>query len=715
MSEGMSTNKGKTPFQQILRLRKNCWRLDEASRISVIIDAASYFAAFAEACRAARRQILILGWDFDRRERLHRDDTERDLPDRLGVFLGALVKQRRGLNVYLLSWDFNIIYATERELLPALRLRLQAPPRFHFRLDGSHPKGASHHQKIVVVDDRIAFVGGIDLSRWRWDTSEHKPNDPRRTDPNNGPYPPFHDMMMLVEGEVAARLGDLARERWRRAHGWRIKPVPAMETSPWPQSIKPQAQVQPVAIARTEPTYRGRSAVQEVKQLYLDTIASAQRFIYMENQYFTARCLEESLSERLADPDGPEVILVLPKQTGGWLEQVTMDVLRSRVVGRMQLADRYDRLRIYYPHQPGLREDEYISVHSKLMITDDHFLRIGSSNASNRSMGLDTECDLALETEEQDSAVQKFIRGVRHRLLTEHLDCTPDQIAEAESREESLIAVIESLQHDGRSLRPLDCTVPENIDNMIPDSGLIDPPEPFSPDYFVSEYVPEEPRPGGRRRLLVFLVLIISLLGLAAAWRWTPLNEWLSPERLGRTIHSFASPEIRALIAVSGFLLASLLMVPLTLLAVIAGIVFQGWEAFAYVLAAAMGSSALGFFGGHLLTRDAIERLSGSRLNQLSKRLAERGTVAVALLRLVPIAPFAVFNLVAGASHLGFRQFMVGSLLGLAPGLGAITLFSGTLWGAIIAPSWTAIALAAGMGGALALLAWQVKRWLRSG
>ena len=102
------------------------------------------------------------------------------------------------------------------KLLPALKLRMQAPPRFHFRLDGMHPKGASHHQKMVVVDDAVAFVGGIDLSRWRWDTPSHQPDDPRRIDPDGRPYPPFHDMMMMVEGEVAERLGELARERWRR-------------------------------------------------------------------------------------------------------------------------------------------------------------------------------------------------------------------------------------------------------------------------------------------------------------------------------------------------------------------------------------------------------------------------------------------------------------------------------------------------------------------
>jgi phosphatidylserine/phosphatidylglycerophosphate/cardiolipin synthase-like enzyme len=105
------------------------------SRFNALIDAADYFAAFAGACRAAERQILILGWDFDRRERLHRADQASELPDELGAFLIELVKRKPRLNIYLLSWDFNMICAAERELLPARHMRLQAPPRFHFRLD----------------------------------------------------------------------------------------------------------------------------------------------------------------------------------------------------------------------------------------------------------------------------------------------------------------------------------------------------------------------------------------------------------------------------------------------------------------------------------------------------------------------------------------------------------------------------------------------------
>jgi uncharacterized membrane protein YdjX (TVP38/TMEM64 family) len=214
---------------------------------------------------------------------------------------------------------------------------------------------------------------------------------------------------------------------------------------------------------------------------------------------------------------------------------------------------------------------------------------------------------------------------------------------------------------------------------------------------------------------MLFLALVLMLLALAAVWRWTPLQSLLTPERIGEFLDSISSHEGRAAIAIGGFIVASLAMVPVTLLAVICGVVFDGWQAFLYVLAGAMGASAIGFMGGRLLGRSAIERVSGSRIAHLSRRLAKRGTVAVAILRLVPIAPFTVFNLVAGSSHLGARQFLVGSLIGLAPGLGAITLFSNSLWSALKAPSLANVAIAIAVAAVLLVLAWLAKRWLRSG
>jgi uncharacterized membrane protein YdjX (TVP38/TMEM64 family) len=213
---------------------------------------------------------------------------------------------------------------------------------------------------------------------------------------------------------------------------------------------------------------------------------------------------------------------------------------------------------------------------------------------------------------------------------------------------------------------------------------------------------------------MLFVAVVLVLFGLAATWRWGPLQSILSPEQIRQYLTSISSIEGRAVVAIGGFIIASLLMVPVTLLAIIGGLVFGGWQAFVFVMTGAMAASAIGFLGGRFLGKGVIERISGSNIEKLSKRLGERGTVAVALLRLVPVAPFAVFNLVAGSSHLGARQFLVGSLLGLMPGLGAITLFSSSLWDAIRAPSWSSMAIVIGLGAALVGAAWLVKRWLRT-
>ena len=390
-----------------------------------------------------------------------------------------------------------------------------------------------------------------------------------------------------------------------------------------------------------------------------------------------------------------------------------MDVIRGRMLRCLSAADAHERLRVYYPYQPGLGND-CISVHAKLLIIDDRLLRIGSSNTSNRSMGMDTECDLAIEATEGEDRISQYIKDLHARLLAEHLDHDVDKVKEAMTEQNGLIAGIESLQTEGRSLRQLEWEVDEEVDQLVPDDAVIDPSEPFSPDYFVAEFVPESGRSKGRRRLWLFACLVVALLALAAAWRWTPLATLLSPERIGAYLEGIASTEMRVAVAIGGFVIASLVMVPLTLLAVIGGIVFDGWVAFASVLAGALTASAIGFLGGRILGRDLIERISGGKIDQLSKRLAKRGTVAVAALRLIPVAPFAVFNLVAGISRLGTRQFLVGSLLGLTPGLAAITLFSDSLWQALTSPSLVNISVAIGIGIGLAAVAWVAKRWLRT-
>ena len=205
--------------KRIIYEGRNCWREVKAGRAAFLIDAESYFTALSSTLQKAERDIIIIAWDLDSRLQLLRDGMKSDMPSKLRDFLNALVANRPGLHIHILEWDFSVIYALEREPFPLIKMEWQSHKRLHFRLDGRHPVGASHHQKIVTVDDAVAFVGGIDLSRGRWDTSDHAVDDPRRRDPSGKAYPPFHDVQMVVDGEAAAVVGELARERWRRATG----------------------------------------------------------------------------------------------------------------------------------------------------------------------------------------------------------------------------------------------------------------------------------------------------------------------------------------------------------------------------------------------------------------------------------------------------------------------------------------------------------------
>jgi len=163
-----------------------------------------------------------------------------------------------------------------------LKLGWSAHRKMHFHRDGQHPVAASHHQKIVVVDDALTFVGGIDLAIRRWDTPEHSAVDRRRVDPRGRPYPPIHDIQMAVDGEAAAALGELARERWRRATGRHIGTVHQPGSDPWPCFLSPDLENVGVAISRTQPAYNGNPAIREVEALYLDAIAAPQHSIYIE-------------------------------------------------------------------------------------------------------------------------------------------------------------------------------------------------------------------------------------------------------------------------------------------------------------------------------------------------------------------------------------------------------------------------------------------------
>ena len=695
----------------ILNPGENCWRVEHADRLSLLVDGADYFHAFREAARNAQRSVLIIGWDVDGRFELERDGTSDGLPTNLRDFLDSLASRNKDLHIHVLDWDFAMIYASDREWLPSYKMDWTSHRRLHFRLDKQHPVGASHHQKIVVIDDRVAFAGGLDFALGRWDTSEHRPDDPRRRDIDSTIPQPYHDVQLMVSGPVAKALGELARERWHTATGQRLSaPQPAEDSDPWPEGVRVDLVGASVGIARTYPEYEDRQAIREVQQLLIDAIAAARNTIYIENQYFTAHSVGDALAARLAEDDGPEVVVILPQRTVGWLSQNTMDVLRERLIKRLNAADRHDRLRVYYPHVPGL-DTQCINVHAKVIVIDDVLLRVGSANFNNRSMGLDTECDLAIEAG-SEARVREAVVAWRNRLLAEHLDVTATAVGKALAEQGSIIRAIDTLSHSGRTLKPFEFCVTEEVDALVPEAQISDPEAPIDADQLARQLVADDEKQPARRSLIALASVLIVALLIAATWRWTPLSEWIDLkagiDRLGSLRGTWTAPLVVTVI----YIVAGLMIFPVTLLIVATGVAFGATYGFAYALLGAELSALVTYAIGQYLGHDAVRSLSNRWVSRVSRRLAQQGLLAIITLRVVPVAPFSVINLVAGASHIRFRDFALGTLLGMAPGILALTVFSDQVVAAIAAPETVRLASLLLLAVVIGAGTWWLSRWL---
>ncbi|EXJ14579.1 Phospholipase D/Transphosphatidylase [Imhoffiella purpurea] len=711
-------------FDSLLEPGRNCWRLERAERLSVLVDGEAYFDVVRQAMIQARRRIAIAGWDLHSQVRLIRDGTDDGHPVRLGELLCHLLDRNPDLEVCVLLWDYAPIYALERESLLLGDHPWGEHPRMRFVKDASHPPLASQHQKLVAIDGRIAFCGGFDLSQWRWDTNAHPPADARRVDPDGEPYQPFHDLQMLVDGPAATAIMDLFQDRWRWATGEVLEAVAPSpeEPDPWPRDVAPMLTDTRVGIARTLPAYEDRPESREVERLYLDMIDRARDFIYIENQYLTSRSLVRALCRSLQRRKGPQLVVILPQRTGAWIEQHTMDVLRARMLERMRRADRHDRLAVYYPDVQGL-DDGCLMVHAKLMIADDAVLRIGSSNLSNRSMGLDSECDLCVVAEDPEEV--GVIRALRQRLLGIFLSVEPERLdrAERQARErgEGLLQAIERLREQPSApdaeppirLSKLDGEVDPEWNRQLPDERILDPDRPIDGDLVTQVVVGGEAQARHARWRLVFGTLLVTLfVALAAAWRWTGLGDWLTPESLASLVQGLSHAYWGPPVAVAAFVLAAVLAVPVTLLILASVLVFGSVTGAVVALAGATLSAYVSYGIGSYLGRPAVERMSGGGLGRLSRRLARYGVLTVVTVRIVPVAPFVVINLFAGASHLRLRDFMIGTAIGMTPAILAMAIFAEGLMSLIGKADLRAVALVFVGVLAIAGLTWYGRRML---
>ena len=663
-------------MSSLLKKNRNCWRIENADRLSFLIDGADYFAVLREAMKSAQHTIYIIGWDINSKLELVRGEVDDGYPKALGELLNTLTDKKQNLNIYILNWDFAMIYAAGREWLPIYQLDWKTHSRIHFCLDGSLPSGASQHQKSVIIDDTLAFIGGLDLTMGRWDTSDHIPDNPKRDCVDNKIAMPFHDVQVMLEGNAATALAELFRERWQLATEKKLQPVNSTKTSGlWPNEVSPDLSNLTVGLARTRCAYKQLAEVCEIRNFYLDAISTARNFIYIENQYFTVPSIAEALQGCLEKEQGPEIVIVQPRETDGWLSQITMDVLRVRLIKQLQEHDKYNRLKVYYPDGPGLTELP-INVHAKVMIVDDRLVTVGSANLNNRSMGLDNECNIIIDAKSDETLVQN-IAAFHHRLLSEHLSCTPQHIQEALRQTNSLIACIEKLTDTkNRFLNVLPLDLSQEIDRIIPDTDVADPEKPLEPELFLNRILPDVPEKPIKSNIINWLLIVGVITALVAVWQWTPLGRWIELPS-----ESYTLTEIRAIPAlpiwiVVGFVLAGFARAPISLLVIATVSICGLLQGFIYSLIGGLLSAFIFYTMGKKLHRETIRKLTGSRLNSINKKLVQHGIISIVAIRIIPVAPFTLINLVAGASHFHFRDFIAGTTIGMLPGILAVSFLT---------------------------------------
>jgi uncharacterized membrane protein YdjX (TVP38/TMEM64 family) len=497
----------------------------------------------------------------------------------------------------------------------------------------------------------------------------------------------------MVAGPVAASLGELARDRWRALGEERLPPVRPSSEELWPSDVAPDLTDVDVAIARTVPGSDAQPAVRECETLFLDSIAAARQSIYVESQYFTNEALAAALAARLREPKGPEVVVVSPAECHGWLEQTTMGAFRYNVFRQLIAADTHERLRLVYP---AASHSQHVPtfVHSKVMIVDDALVRIGSANFSRRSMGVDTECDLAVDAAGH-TETRAGVRAIRDRLLAEHLGLTADEVAKGIDRSGSMRAFIDSRQRAERTLARIEIP-PEEQEPPSEAARLIaDPEEPMAFGSTVEELVPPADATNGLRPLpfpaIPLVVFAIALASVSSAVVWRPefrtVQEWLAAAPAVTSITWTAA----GIIAVAG-----LMFVPLELMAVAAGLILDGPRGAGAAMLGALAGAALGYVMGRQIGPARLQRWMSRRSYRSARQLGARGVIGVLVLRLASVATSGSIHLLCGAGRVPFSTFMSGTLLAFVPAIAALAGLGALLRQTLLVPTTSNVVLTIG-------------------
>jgi phosphatidylserine/phosphatidylglycerophosphate/cardiolipin synthase-like enzyme len=410
----------------------------------VLVDGRDFYRAFYDAACQAQHSILMAGWQFSCNTQLVRgEDAEHcSYPRTLLELLSHLCEERPDLHVYMLPWDSSPVFTFEREPLQRLRLWLKGHRRIRWKMDNMHPAGASHHQKLFIIDRAIAFLGGMDLCSARWDDRAHEARKHIRDRLRR----PYHDVSAYVTGEAVDVLRGWFTQRWELATG---EPLELREPPRTTVQVRSSFDVEAphVGLARTWPAMPKcrMPEVRELMRLHQRAIGQAKRSIYIENQYFSSYEIATALECRMRQ-GGPllDIVMVLPRKSAGLKERISIGVYQAQILENLTtLAEQTGhRFGVYYQwatNQVG--KDTPVFIHAKVLAVDDRFLLISSANLSNRSMGFDTELGVAWESPEPTDS----LRAARLELLAEHCGVSPDEAAERFGSTHGLVEKLDAL------------------------------------------------------------------------------------------------------------------------------------------------------------------------------------------------------------------------------------------------------------------------------
>ncbi len=635
------------------------WSNAFAHRLSFLIDGKAYFDALALSIEQARHSISILGWDVDPRIQLQPGQSTESLKS----LLIRVVQNNPQLHVRIVAWDFKLFYFREREFSDLTTSSLGGHERIQFVYDDGLPLEASRHEKMIVIDDQIAYLGGIDLSHGRWDTPAHAREDWRRRGPDGTEYPPHHDIQVMFDGPAARACGQYFRERWKQVTDMEIDDIPPVSEKRWPIKRVDFANTR-LGIIRTKAAYGVQPAIREIESTVRELLEHASRRVFIEGQYLTSELVAEQLKKLLRQPEGPEIIILLPEASSSWIEKATMTFLQIRVLEELKQADRFQRLGAYCPKNLLMNKEGCLHIHSKLLIVDDRWILFGSANLTNRSLGLDSELNIVFESDSSEVLL------LAHRLLAEHLGVPVALFSSvASDHQHKLVPTIQYIKERqcDRHRTLMDAYSRKEPDAKEPliHPSLSDPSRPVGAFEF-HEFTSD--RSSARRRRLIIYGIGLSLACAATILIW----HWIARENLSdfltwMTIEHRESSWIPLLIS-SMLLLASLAMMPIVFVTIVCIVLFGPFLGVVYSSLISILSASLGFLLGRIFKQPMFYLMESFRLKNVALKMRKRTALTLLAVRLLPIAPFTIVNLAAGAMRFSFLPFLCVTLIALLPG-----------------------------------------------